>query len=354
MTDSQKWLLLTSLVLLGVLLYLLAPVFTPFLVAALIAYLGDPLVDRLERVGLSRTWSVTVVFVALFGALALVVVLLIPLIERQVGHLVTRLPVYLDWFQHRALPWVQHTFGVDVGDLNLASLHEALRAHWQKAGGVAAQVVKAVSTSGAAMAAWLANLLLIPVVSFYLMRDWDVLVARIRELLPRAVEPQAVVIARESDSTLSAFLRGQLLVMLALGAIYSVGLWLVGLDLALLIGMLAGLVSFVPYLGFIIGVLAAGAAVLVQTHDWIDLLPVLAVFGVAQVLESALLTPWLVGDRIGLHPVAVIFAVLAGGQLFGFVGVLLALPAAAVIAVLIRHAHARYLRSGLYERAPSE
>lgn len=354
MSDSQKWLVLALAVLAGVLLYLLAPVFTPFLVAALIAYLGDPLVDRLERLGLSRTWSVTVVFVLLFGALTLVVLLLIPLIERQLTHFLARLPVYLDWLQEQALPWVQHTFGVDAGDLNLQSLHEALRQHWQKAGGIAAQVMKAVSQSGAAMAAWVANLLLIPVVSFYLMRDWDVLVARIRELLPRSVEPQVAQIARESDQTLGAFLRGQLLVMLSLSVIYSVGLWLVGLDLALLIGMLAGLVSFVPYLGFIVGVLAAGIAVLVQTQEWLDLLPVLAVFGVAQVIEGALLTPLLVGDRIGLHPVAVIFAVLAGGQLFGFVGVLLALPAAAVIAVLLRHAHARYLRSDLYERAPSE
>lgn len=354
MSDSQKWLLLVLGLLSALLLYLLAPVFTPFLVAALIAYLGDPLVDRLERRGLSRTWSVVVVFVVLFGGLTLVVVLLVPLIERQLSHLLARLPAYLQWLQDTALPWIQHTFGVDAGDLNLQSLPEALREHWQKAGGIAAQVIKAVSHSGAAMMAWLANLLLIPVVSFYLMRDWDILVARIRELLPRSVEPHAVQIARESDSTLSAFLRGQLLVMLALSAIYSIGLWLAGLDLALLIGMLAGLVSFVPYLGFIIGVLAAGVAVLVQTQDWFALLPVLAVFGVAQVIESALLTPWLVGDRIGLHPVAVIFAVLAGGQLFGFVGVLLALPAAAVIAVLLRHAHARYLRSGLYERAPTE
>lgn len=354
MSDSQKWLLLAVTLVAGALLYLLAPVFTPFLVGALIAYLGDPLVDRLERAGLSRTWSVTVVFVALFATLALVLLLLVPLIERQIAHFIARLPAYLSWAQHTALPWLQHTFGVDVGDLDLQSLHDALRAHWQKAGGIAAQVVQAVSTSGAAMIAWVANLVLIPVVSFYLMRDWDVLVARIRELLPRAIEPKAVQIAQESDHTLSAFLRGQFLVMLALGAIYSTGLWLVGLDLALLIGMLAGLVSFVPYLGFIVGVLAAGVAVLVQTHDWLDLLPVLAVFGVAQVIEGALLTPWLVGDRIGLHPVAVIFAVLAGGQLFGFFGVLLALPAAAVIAVLLRHAHARYLRSGLYERTGPE
>ncbi len=354
MSDSQKWLSLVLLLLSAVLVYLLAPVFTPFLVAALIAYLGDPLVDRLEAAGLSRTWSVIVVFTGLFAAFALVALLLVPLIESQIAHLIARLPAYLDWIQHAALPWVQHTFGVEVGDLNLQSLHDALREHWQKAGGIAAQLIKAVSTSGAAVVAWVANLLLIPVVSFYLMRDWDLLVARIRELLPRSMQGKAVQIARESDRTLSAFLRGQFLVMLALGVVYSVGLWLVGVDLALLIGMLAGLVSFVPYLGFILGLFAAGTAVLVQTHEWVQLLPVLAVFGVAQVLESALFTPWLVGDRIGLHPVAVIFAVLAGGQLFGFVGVLLALPVAAVIAVLLRHGHAHYLRSDLYEGSKPE
>jgi len=354
MSDSQRWFLLVVALLSAGLLYVLAPVFTPFLVAAFIAYLGDPLVDRLETTGMRRTAAVVVVFVLLFALLALAVVLLIPLVERQIAYLLERLPDYLAWVQQIALPWLQRTFGLELEQLNMENLQEAARAHWQEAGGIAGQVLQSVSRSGAALLGWVATVLLVPVVTFYLLRDWDHIVGRVHGLVPRSIEPTVARLAREADETLGAFLRGQFLVMLALGAIYSVGLWLVGVDLALLIGIGAGLVSFVPYLGFIVGIVAAGVAVLVQTHDWLQLLPVMAVFGVGQAVEGMLLTPLLVGDRIGLHPVAVIFAVLAGGQLFGFMGVLLALPAAAVLAVLLRHAHDRYLASGLYGRDAAE
>jgi predicted PurR-regulated permease PerM len=197
---------------------------------------------------------------------------------------------------------------------------------------------------------WLINLLLIPVVTFYLLRDWDILVARIQGLLPRRIEPVVVNLVKESNEVLGAFLRGQFLVMLALGTIYSLGLTVIGLDFALLIGMLAGLLSFIPYLGFIVGVISAGIASLLQFYDLIHLLLVIVVFGIGQLIESMLLTPKLVGDCIGLHPVAVIFAVLAGGHLFGFFGILLALPAAAVIMVLLRHTHDEYLRSMFYDQ----
>jgi predicted PurR-regulated permease PerM len=200
----------------------------------------------------------------------------------------------------------------------------------------------------------MANVLLVPVVTFYLLRDWRGLTTRLLELVPRRVEPEVARLARAADDMLGAFMRGQLAVMVALGTIYSVGLWFVGLDLAFLIGMLAGLLSFVPYLGFAVGIVAAGVAAIMQFHEWLPLVYVLLVFGVGQILEGTVLTPWLLGDRIGLHPVAVIFAVLAGGQLFGFVGVLLALPAAAVIMVLLRYAHERYLQSSLYGPAAKE
>jgi len=220
---------------------------------------------------------------------------------------------------------------------------------WRKAYRAAAQVLASLGSSGMTLLHWVTNLMLIPVLTFYLLRDWDDLVARIHEMLPRPIEATVARLARESDQVLGAFLRGQLSVMLALGVIYSVGLSLIGLDFALLIGMLAGLLSFVPYMGFVVGLLSAGFAVLMQTHEVLQLVPVLIVFGVGQLIEGMVLTPWLVGDRIGLHPVAVIFAVLAGGQLFGFIGVLLALPVAAVLAVVVRHAHERYRTSNLYE-----
>ena len=347
MNDSQKWLVLAGLAGAGVLIYLLAPVLTPFLAAALLAYLGDPLADRLER-KMSRTTAVALVFVALLALLVLIPLLLLPAIEQQFAALARALPNYLEWLQTSLAPWLHQTFGVDTSWFDWTTFRGAAKSHWRQMGGVATQLVGVISHSGLALAAWLANVVLIPVVTFYLLRDWDVLVARIHDLLPRQVEPTVVKLARESDTVLGAFLRGQLLVMVALGSVYTIGLWLVGLDLALLIGLIAGLVSFVPYLGFILGIVLAGVASVMQFHDAVHLLPVAAVFGVGQALEGMLLTPWLVGDKIGLHPVAVIFAVMAGGQLFGFVGILLALPVAAVVMVLLRHLHGRYRESGLY------
>jgi predicted PurR-regulated permease PerM len=185
------------------------------------------------------------------------------------------------------------------------------------------------------------------------MRDWDTIVVYIRNMLPRDTEQTAIRLFTESDEVLSAFLRGQLLVMALLGVIYSVGLMIVGLELALLIGMLAGLASIVPYLGFIVGLTAASIAVIIQYQELYPLLYVAIVFGIGQAMEGMVLTPLLVGDRIGLHPVAVIFAILAGGQLFGFTGILLALPVAAVVMVFVRYYHQRYILSDYYNLSES-
>ncbi|MEO7148832.1 MAG: AI-2E family transporter, partial [Rhodanobacteraceae bacterium] len=207
---------------------------------------------------------------------------------------------------------------------------------------------------GLAIIGWVVSLVLIPVVAFYLLRDWDVMIAKIDELLPRNIQPTIARLTRESDTVLGAFARGQLLVMIALGIYYAITLWAIGLDVGVLIGVFAGLVSFVPYLGFITGLIASLIAALVQYHDWQHVVMVLVVMGVGSVLEAYVLVPRLVGGKIGLHPVAVIFAVLAFGELFGFLGVLLALPLASVAMVLLRYAHERYTASYLYdERAAS-
>lgn len=351
MKDSGKWFVLAGTLTLGFLLYLLAPVLTPFLIAAALAYIGDPLVDRLEAWGLSRTLSVVSVFFLLTLAGLTVLLVLVPMVQRQVVILTANLPAYIDWVQHQALPWLAAKLGFETDVFDLEVLRAHFQESWRNAGGSMAQAVAALSKSGLTVLAWLANLVLIPVVTFYLLRDWDVMVARIRELVPRRIEPEVVRLARASDEVLGAFMRGQLMVMLALGTVYSAGLWMVGLDLALLIGMLAGVVSFVPYLGFIVGIVVAGVAALMQFQDGIHLIYVAAVFGVGQLLEGMVLTPLLLGERIGLHPVAVIFAVLAGGQLFGFFGVLLALPVAAVVMVLLRYAHERYVDSRIYGEA---
>lgn len=349
MTDSQKWMILAATVLLSLLLYFLAPVLTPFITAALLAYLGDPLVDRLENRRLNRTLSVSIVFSIIFLVIVLVLVWLLPMLELQISYLIKKMPAHLAWVQQTLLPTLATYLNLDPVVFNIDALRELLMQQWGKGGQVILNIFKSLSDSGMMIMVWLGNLVLIPVVTFYLLRDWDLLIARIHELLPRSKEPVIKKLAMESDEVLAAFLRGQFMVMIALGVIYSLGLKLAGLELALLIGMLAGLVSFVPYLGFIVGIAAASVAMLLQTQDVMQLWPIIIVFGIGQMLEGMLLTPWLVGDRIGLHPVAVIFAVLAGGQLFGFVGVLLALPVAAVIAVLLRHIHQQYLASSLYE-----
>ncbi len=341
------WLLLASAC--GLVLYLLAPVLTPFLLSAVLAYLGDPLIDRLERLRFSRTAAVVAVFCLIFAALIAVALLLVPALERQVLAVVRGLPAHLDALKDHLGPWLRERIGLDFAFLDFGALREQLAQQVDKVGSIAASVLGSLSQSTAAVLGWLANGVLVPVVTFYLLRDWDVLVMRVRGLLPRPLEPRVSQIAAESDTVLGAFLRGQFSVMLALGAIYALGLMLVELEAALLIGLLAGLVSFVPYLGFIVGVAAAGFAAALQFGDLLHLGLVVAVFAFGQAVEGMLLTPWLVGDRIGLHPVAVIFAVLAGGQLFGFMGVLLALPVAAVIAVLLRHTLEGYRASGLYE-----
>lgn len=348
MSESAKWLLLAVAVAAGVLIYLLAPVLTPFLAAALLAYLGDPLVLCLQRLRLTRTQAVILVFVLLMLMILGLMLVLVPAVARQVAALLQLLPAALEWMQSHLLPRLAALPGVDETLLDPQALRAALDGHWQQWGGVLGGLWDRIAQSGQSLLAGLAYALLIPVVTFYLLRDWPQLIARTHELLPRTWEPTVVQLSRDCDRVLGEFLRGQLLVMLALGVFYSLGLWLVGLDLALAIGMLAGLVSFVPYLGVIVGVGVAGLAALLQFGDVLHLLLVLAVFGLGQALEGLVLSPWLVGERIGLHPVAVIFAVMAGGQLFGFFGVLVALPAAAVVVVLLRHARARYLASGLY------
>lgn len=347
MVESNKGIWLAVFVLVSFLIYLLTPILMPFLSAALLSYIADPLADKLEK-KMSRTLAVSVVFFGLSLFAILLLLILLPLLERQFVVLAENVPLYIDRAQLYILPLLKEQFGLDVGSFDLNTLKQSLSNYWKTAGGIAAKILSSISHSGLVLAGWIANFLLMLVVTFYLLRDWDYLMAKIHALLPRKNEKIIVTLAKESDEILGAFFRGQMLVMLALSAVYTIGLMLVGLDTALLIGVLAGLVSFVPYLGFIVGIVVAGIAVLIQFQEIMPLFYVAIVFMTGQMLEGMLLTPWLVGEKIGLHPVAVIFSVLAGGQLFGFVGVLLALPVAAVIAVLLRHVLTRYTESELY------
>ncbi len=345
MTDTRALWALLLFGIIGALLYLLAPVLTPFLLSALLAYMFNPLVTRLEGWRVPRLPGVLLLFVLAGGVLVLLFAVLLPMLQQQISLFAENFPNYLERAQQALLPWLRSVFGEQLAFPDVATLRQRLLGHWQEIGQAAGDVLATLTRSGMRVAGWLMNLVLVPVVTFYLLRDWNRLVARVPLLFPAALRPKLVRLAREADEVLGAFLRGQLLVMAALAALYATGLWLIGLDLALPIGLLAGLVSFVPYLGFIVGLVAAGIAVLFQFQDAWMLLWVLAVFSAAQMLDGMLLTPSLVGDRIGLHPVVVILAVLAGGQLFGFFGVLLALPVAAVALVWLRHLHTGVLRN---------
>lgn len=332
----------------ALLFYLLQPILLPFVLGGLLAYLGDPLVDVLARRHMSRSFGVVVVFVVLTAIIVVVSVLAMPLLLHQLDLLVARIPGVYTWLTQEALPLLQQRFNLPLERLPQLNWSGQLADHWQSLGKVTAQALVKVSGSGASLLLGLANLALVPVVAFYLMRDWDLLVAKALSLLPLIWQEKVAPMVGEADEVVGAFLRGQFMVMCSLTVLYSFGLWLIGLQFALLLGLMAGLASIVPYLGFTVGVLASCVAAYAQFGDWSVLLWVLLVFGIGQSIESMVLTPVLVGDKIGLHPVAVIFALMAGGQVAGFVGVVVALPVAAVIMVFLRHAHTLYRASDIY------
>jgi predicted PurR-regulated permease PerM len=356
-SESRGWFILALIIGLGWLIYVLAPVITPFAVSAGLAYLGDPLVDRLERLSLfglkcSRSLAVVLVFLLISVVLGVLLLIFLPLLWDQLERLIEKFPEMFEWLAGTALPWLQQRFGFTLDMPDPESIAQALKTYWKETSTAVLSVAGTVSRGGQAVMHWLMNLILIPVVTFYLLRDWDGLVEGVRTLIPRRAEATASALAAEIDEVLGAFIRGQLMVMVALGLIYSAGLWLIGLDLALIIGMIAGLFSIVPYLGTFVGVAAALAASAFQFQDLLHPVLVMLVFAAGQTLEGMVLTPRLVGDRVGLHPVAVIFAVLAGGQLFGFVGILLALPVTAALNVLVRYMHRQYQQSGVYVDRP--
>jgi predicted PurR-regulated permease PerM len=340
-TDLRiNWLI--AIVVTGWLFYLLAPVLTPFVAAALLAYIGDPVADRLQRLRLPRTLAVIAVFVLTFVLLGFIILLVGPLIRTQIAALLDALPDIAREVEQVWLPNIVDYLDIETGDD--VGIGAFLARYSDMAGTWATKVLVSVSKSGGALAAAVLSLFLVPILTFYLLRDWDLIVVNLTALVPGSQRDTVLKLARETDEVLGAFLRGQLLVMIALAIIYSLGLGLVGLKFAVAIGVVSGLVSFVPYLGFVFGIALASLTVALEPNPLWQFVGVVATFTVAQVLEGSILTPKLVGDRIGLHPVIVIFAVAAGGQLFGFFGILLALPAAAVLSVLVRFAFHRYLK----------
>ena len=332
----------------GLLVYLLRGALLPFVAGMAVAYFLDPLVDRFETWKLSRTWATSLVTVLFFALLLVVIVLLAPVVQGQVVGFAERLPGYLDTARELLLPLLEK--GLSTLDLEgPEGVSGTVAGFAFEAADIVAAVLGKLWSGGLAIINILSLIFITPVVAFYLLRDWDHIVDRVDSWLPRHQAPVIRELVAEIDRVLSGFVRGTGTVCLILGVFYALALTLVGLDFGLVIGLGAGLISFVPFVGALAGLVIAGGLALMQFWpDYLHIGLVVVVFAAGQVVEGNFLTPKLVGGRIGLHPVWVIFALLAGGTLFGFLGILLAVPLAAAIGVLVRFGVGRYLSSALY------
>ena len=332
---------LIGLVVALLMIYLLRDVLLPFVAGMAIAYLFDPVCDWLERRGLSRTWAtslVTLIFILLVVA---IFVLLIPALISQVGKLIDGLPGYLEALRSWVLALLDR-MQMLLEPQMIEDLKAALVGSSKEIVDGLTSVLTGLLSGGVALANTLSLLVLTPIVAFYLLRDWDPLVARIDKLLPRDHAETIRGLAMQVDRTLAGFLRGQAMVCVILGVFYAIGLSLLGLNLGLVIGLIAGALTIIPYVGAMIGLLLSVGLALFQFDGLLQPGIAAAIFFFGQFVEGNFLTPRLVGGNVGLHPVWIIFALMAGGALFGFVGVLLAVPVAAVIGVGVRFAIGRY------------
>lgn len=345
---AAAWLLIALLAVFA--LRSLGPVLTPFVVAAVLAYALTPLVDRLDELGrgrMPRVIAVVIVELLLILALTCLVLLIVPVIAKELPLMREQLPLVFDKLNTTLAPWLAQLgvkVSLDLNSLKVLAL-KYLNANYADA---LESLLPSLKLGGSVALTVVGYAVLIPVALFYLLLDWKQLVLRVLELVPPRARPGVDSFTGEADQVLGQYLRGQLLVMLTMAIFYSTGLALFGLDLAVPIGFFTGLAMFVPYVGFGIGLILAILAGLLQFASIKALVMVAAVYGTGQVIEGFYLTPRLVGERIGLHPLAVIFALLAFGQLFGFVGVLVALPASAVLLVAVRRLRAGYMGSKLY------
>lgn len=327
--------------------WLLAPVLTPFVVGAVLAYALQPAVERLVRRSVPRLAAVLLVEVLFIVALLAVLLLIVPILTRELPLLREQIPVLAQKLNDAVSPWLARlgfevSLDIDTIKRFVVTYLDANFQEWLAAALSSARI------GGSFLLSVVGNAILIPVVLFYLLMDWPNVVRRLQALVPPRLLPSVASFADECDETLGQYLRGQLLVMVILAVYYSAGLAAFGFELAVPVGTFTGLAVFIPYLGYGLGLVLALMAAVLQFGSWFGLLAVAVIYGVGQVVESLYLTPRLVGERIGLNPLAVIFALLAFGQLFGFVGVLIALPVSAVLAVAVRRLTAAYLRSRLY------
>jgi predicted PurR-regulated permease PerM len=342
---------LIGLILLLFALYLLRGILLPFVAGMAVAYMLDPICDGLERLGCSRMWATIIVSIGFTILVVVALLVIVPLLKNQIVDFAGRMPGYVSTLSDRILPEIASV----AEKLGIGSLTDLRGSVSAQIGGIVSWIGAAlirIVSSGVAFANLLSLLFITPVVAFYLLRDWDHFVAKVDNLLPREHRDTIRAQFREIDRTLAGFARGQASVCLALAIYYAAVLSLVGLEFGLVVGLGIGLISFIPYVGSITGLIVSVGIALAQFPTWGPIFLVLGVFVLGQVLEGYVLTPRLVGNRVGLHPVWVIFALLAGGTLFGFVGLLLAVPAAAVIGVLARFGTAQYLASRYFRGDP--
>jgi len=336
-----------GLVVFLVLLFLLRDVLLPFVAGMAVAYFFDPLCDRLERAKLSRTLATSIVTGIFFVGFVLVLALVVPLLAGQIADLANALPGYIQAIQDRLLPIFSDLLELG-GPSTPQDLIPLLGGYAGQAATIAGEFLRRLVGGLSAVANVISILVITPIVAFYLLRDWDKITAKIDGWLPLSHADEIREQVREIDRTLSGFVRGQATACLILGVAYAIGLAAVGLDFGLIVGFFTGLLSFIPYFGMLIGFGAGMVLAILQFDSLTPIVLVAVVFGVGQFIEGNFLTPKLVGGQVGLHAVWIIFALMAGGALFGFLGILLAVPTAAVIGVLTRYSLTKYLGSALY------
>jgi predicted PurR-regulated permease PerM len=332
----------------GILLWLLSPVLTPFLLGAILAYILHPGVGWLTRRRVPKGLAALLMILFFTLMVTALVLLILVVVQKEVPQLRQQVPVL---FSH-VHAWLQPKLAMlGLADsLDFASIRDLVTN--QLEGSAQTVVVYAwtsIRTSSNLMLDLIGNLVMVPLVLFYLLYDWNAMIRRIKHFIPRRWLVKTIQLSHDMDQMLSQYLRGQLLVMGVLAVYYSIALWAAGFEIALPVGIFTGLAVFIPYIGYATGLILALLAGLLQFGSWYGFGAVAVVYGVGQILESFILTPRLVGERIGLHPLAVIFALLAFGQLFGFFGVLLALPVSAILSVAWRELRQGYLSSSLYK-----
>ena len=336
------------------LLSILGPILMPFIVAATLAYVFNPWVDRLsqfqiKKIKMPRSVAASIVIVLMIACVLAVMLIMLPILQKQIPQLQSQIPQFLNKLNDIITPFL-NGLGFNV-HLDSSSIKTFMTEHLANSGEeIGKAILASIKVGGTAVLGMIANFVLIPIVLFYLMVDWHQLIGRIKSFIPRRWLKQSMSWANEVDELLGQYLHGQIMVMIVLAIYYSVGLSIAGFDLALPVGILTGLLVFIPYLGFGLGLFLALVSAALQFTDMSGFIAVAVIYGIGQLLESFILTPKLVGERIGLHPLAVIFALMAFGQLFGFVGILVALPASAILSVAAKHMRLSYLNSSFYQQ----